>query len=258
MAVQTYPCPSCHEASEEPDFCSACGKSMTGVATPSPASSSSPSSASSGTPGSLATCPTCGTDRPSQQARFCEVCRYDFVKNEPGAPPVLPPAAADPATASTASSPAGASSDPLPAPLTAPSPTVMPAPAGVRWDVLIAIEPNTNLVWEDEGDGSSPPDPPQDPERRIPLDLAENLIGRRDEAKGVVPEIRPHDLGVSRRHAKLLVHPDGSVAILDLDSSNGTFVNDVAIMGGVTTPLAESDVVRIGYWTRLQIMPRAV
>jgi pSer/pThr/pTyr-binding forkhead associated (FHA) protein len=52
------------------------------------------------------------------------------------------------------------------------------------------------------------------------------------------------------------VHADGSVAILDLESANGTFVNGEQILGGVERPLAEGDVVTIGRWTRLRIEPR--
>jgi pSer/pThr/pTyr-binding forkhead associated (FHA) protein len=122
--------------------------------------------------------------------------------------------------------------------------------AGVRWDVVITVDPSL--------DTDPDPDltPPEEPERRIPLDRAENLIGRRDASQAVVPDVRPHDPSVSRRHAKLLVHADGSVAILDLESANGTFVNGEQILGGVERPLAEGDVVTIGRWTRLRIEPR--
>jgi hypothetical protein len=162
------------------------------------------------------------------------VCRYDFLKQAAGAPPVALPVA--PAT---------------PVAPTAPLDGVL-VPNGGTWDVVIAVDPGLD----------TDPDPelmaPDDPERRIPLDKSENLIGRRDAKQSIVPDVRPNDPSVSRRHAKLLVHPDGTLAILDLDSANGTFVNGEQILGGVPRALGADDVVTIGRWTRLRIQPRGL
>ena len=134
----------------------------------------------------------------------------------------------------------------------APAPVAVPTVSNSgQWDVVIAVDPS--LDTEPDPDLSAP----QDPERRIPLDKTENLIGRRDTDQSTVPDVRPHDPSVSRRHAKLLVHADGTVAILDLESANGTFVNGEQIMAGVLRTLAQGDVVTIGRWTRLRIEPRA-
>jgi DNA-binding CsgD family transcriptional regulator len=63
----------------------------------------------------------------------------------------------------------------------------------------------------------------------FPLQVGENLIGR--QARVRVPL---GDDGVSRRHAKLVVGRDGLVNLVDLQSTNGTFLNgepiDVAIV----------------------------
>jgi DNA-binding winged helix-turn-helix (wHTH) protein len=75
-------------------------------------------------------------------------------------------------------------------------------------------------------------------ERVLPLVDGENVIGR-DPSCGVWLD-QP---GVSRRHARMSV--TGDVAkIEDLGSTNGTFVNDIAITG--PRLLRDADVVRIG------------
>jgi DNA-binding CsgD family transcriptional regulator len=53
------------------------------------------------------------------------------------------------------------------------------------------------------------------------LDEGEWIVGKGDDAR-----IRLTDSGVSRRHAKIVISSDGMVVILDLQSTNGTFVND--------------------------------
>lgn len=57
-------------------------------------------------------------------------------------------------------------------------------------------------------------------------------------------EIVVNDTTVSRRHAQLLVQEDGSVQLIDLNSSNGTFVNGHRINGQVK--LDRNDIVKVG------------
>lgn len=52
----------------------------------------------------------------------------------------------------------------------------------------------------------------------------ETIIGKDADAT-----IRLTDSGVSRKHAKLVRSSDGMVAIVDLRSTNGTFVNDARV-----------------------------
>lgn len=258
-------CPKCGQMSAEPDFCSECGTKLgdPGLgATPVPpavGTSTAPSTDPvSATTASTDVCPTCQTPRPSSTARFCEVCRYDFVKGGPGEPPVLPtadPVAGHPVAPSAPGvTPMAAALDPSTSSgATTSTPRAAPAaPPGTRWDVVIVIDPNLDVEPEP---GLTPPD---EPERRMPLDQAENLIGRRDDAQNIVPEVRPHDPGVSRRHAKLLVRVDGSIAILDLDSANGTFVNDVQLVAGVAREVGPDDMITMGRWTRLRVEPRTL
>ncbi|HEY8038487.1 MAG TPA: hypothetical protein VIF15_01785, partial [Polyangiaceae bacterium] len=90
----SFACPAGH-ASDESDYCSVCGAAIVasragaavraGVAPLAPARPVAPA------PGG---CPVCGEPRVAD-ARFCEVCRYDFVSRTGGPPPVAaaPPAA---------------------------------------------------------------------------------------------------------------------------------------------------------------------
>src|SRR4051812_48086674 len=60
------------------------------------------------------------------------------------------------------------------------------------------------------------------------------------------------DPDVSRRHAAVRDHGSGAPAIEDLDSLNGTYVNDHRISSPM--PLRPGDVVRIGHTTfRVQL-----
>jgi hypothetical protein len=236
MTSQITVCPKCGQASTESDFCSECGARIAGAGTVAAATLLAPSPASSASGATTDVCPSCQTPRPSLDARFCEVCRYDFVKQGAGEAPVVTPIA-DPVAA------------PKPPAVAAPDP--VPVSIGAKWDVVIAVD--ASLDVEPDPDLK----PPDEPERRIPLDREENLIGRRDDKQHIVPDVRPHDPSISRRHAKLLIQADGSVAVLDLDSANGTFVNGDQIVAGIPRVLQVGDAVTMGRWTRLRIEPRA-
>jgi two-component system cell cycle response regulator len=73
------------------------------------------------------------------------------------------------------------------------------------------------------------------------IEEAEVLIGRSRDAS-----IRIDDEGVSRRHAKLVRQPDGTVAIVDLKSTNGTFCNGERVDKHV---LQDGDKIQIGMTT---------
>lgn len=57
-------------------------------------------------------------------------------------------------------------------------------------------------------------------------------------------EIVVNDTTVSRRHAQLVLHDDGSAQLIDLNSSNGSFVNGHRIQGQVN--LDRMDIVKVG------------
>ena len=94
-------------------------------------------------------------------------------------------------------------------------------------------------------------------ERRFQLVGNQMRIGRRSVSRGLSPEIDltgpPADPGISRLHAVLIATPDGSWAVLDPGSANGTTVNDGEIPGGVKVPLHDGDRICVGAWTVLTI-----
>jgi pSer/pThr/pTyr-binding forkhead associated (FHA) protein len=95
------------------------------------------------------------------------------------------------------------------------------------------------------------------PERRFRLSGAEMRIGRRSASRGLEPEIDltgpPADPGVSHLHAVLIAEPDGSWAVLDPGSANGTLVNGREMATGARVRLRDGDRVCVGAWTVLTI-----
>jgi hypothetical protein len=217
---------------------------MTGTAAP------PPPVAPVAPPASTDKCPSCGTPRADATARFCEVCRYDYQAQEPGPPPVVvesaPPATAPPPP----SAPPAPVAPPAPP---APAPPAPRAPTGrAEWEVTIALDPTLDT----EPDPGVKP-PPDIGDRIFPIDLPEMLVGRRDDAHNIRPEIPVIDPGVSRRHAHLLRLPAGGIAIVDLASANGTAVNGAELIAGQRRELADGDVVTLGRWTRITVRRRA-
>ena len=85
----------------------------------------------------------------------------------------------------------------------------------------------------------------------IPLvEQPELLIGREDDISGIYPDVdmTPHDGeegGISRRHAKL-IHDQGAWFVIDLDSTNGTFVNEAEVTPKTRVALKDGDTIRLG------------
>jgi DNA-binding winged helix-turn-helix (wHTH) protein len=74
--------------------------------------------------------------------------------------------------------------------------------------------------------------------QRIPIGSGVTIVGRDPGCAAMIDA-----QSVSRRHARLTATPDG-LSVEDLDSKNGTFVNDRQIDG--PTPVADDDRVRFG------------
>ena len=93
--------------------------------------------------------------------------------------------------------------------------------------------------------------------RRIALVGDHVRIGRRSTTRGIKPEIdlsgTLEDVGVSHRHAVLMRQPDGSWALVDQGSTNGTFLNTESdpIPANQRVPLRAGDQIHVGAWTTL-------
>ena len=262
--MATYQCPRGHSSST-PDYCSECGSfigpSIVSIAT------SVTSALSSG----AEVCPDCLTPR-TPGSRFCEVCRYDFIAGTPGVPvptvlgkPIvqIPPAPVAPVGANfpTVATPPLVPSAPVTSGVVMPAQTsaarVPPddnpavATPHPRLNAVVITDPS--LVENEEERRQCPQNAP---ELIFPLDLEENLVGRRSENKKIYPEVDISDPGISHRHLMLTHQADGSFTVLELGSANGTILNGVVLTPGITTPIAVGDEMLIGLWTRLRIRSR--
>jgi hypothetical protein len=101
-----------------------------------------------------------------------------------------------------------------------------------------------------------PSDPPT---RTIELDQPEILVGRHSTSSGVDPDVdlacEPVDIAVSHRHVLLVRADDGSYGVVDLDSTNGTCLNEAEtpIEPGVRHLLADGDRIHLGAWTTITL-----
>ena len=175
-------------------------------------------------------CPHCGT-RNEAEALFCEGCGYDFTTGQ--APP--------PTEESNV--------------VSAPATVVEP----VGWVVIVEVDP----TWYDlRGELAGEPCPPPT-SSTIQLAGTTALIGRTSRTHRVYPEIAlDGDTGVSRRHAQLVYAVEGTWSIVDLGSSNGTYVvpagehptaDGEAIPVGIPRSLADRDAIYLGAWTKLTL-----
>ncbi|QNP63345.1 FHA domain-containing protein [Streptomyces genisteinicus] len=101
--------------------------------------------------------------------------------------------------------------------------------------------------------------PAYSPEQRLPLSGNQVSIGRRRHSTGESPDIDlsvpPEDPGVSHQHAVLVQQPDGSWAVVDKNSTNGTTLNGAEdpIQPYVPIPLQDGDRVHVGAWTTITV-----
>ncbi|MET9499982.1 FHA domain-containing protein [Streptomyces sp. NPDC006552] len=101
--------------------------------------------------------------------------------------------------------------------------------------------------------------PAYSPEQQRRLVGNQISIGRRRHSTGDTPDIDlsvpPEDPGVSHSHAVLVQQPDGSWAVVDQNSTNGTTVNggEEPIQPFVPVPLQDGDRVHVGAWTTITI-----
>ena len=240
--------------SDEPDYCSVCGAPITAGSAPSPSAARSLTPAGTPIPvprsavlrgTGAATCPSCGEPREEPDSRFCEVCRFDFLENRPGPPPVARAGAAPARPTAILPATPSAATPILAAPVTT---ATIPA----AWELVITVD--ASLDTEPDADSPCPVDRPA---LVLAVDKADMLVGRHDETRAIHPEVSLHDPGASRRHAKFVLDPDGGISLQDLASTNGTQVNGQDVPAGTKRRLQQGDGVTLGRWTRITVRGRA-
>lgn len=180
----------------------------------------------------IVTCPTCSARFQYDDARFqgvarkrfrCPKCASVFEMDNPNV-------AAPPAPLPTASAP----EPPLPS--FEPPPTVPAMPVTEPSAKETTANRNRDEMLADAG--ILPPLPqgmryslaflsgPLSSTVRV-LTSSQTVIGREEG------EIITNDPECSRKHCRIDVHPDGTVWLVDLGSTNGTFVDGVQVFGNV-------------------------
>ena len=162
---------------------------------------------------------------------FCEQCGYDFTTGQ------RPP---DESTAAPA--PAAPGVD----------------PGTKRWVVIVEVDPAWFALKGELSDQQCPP------ASSATMALAGHtaLVGRTSQSRGVRPEIAlDNDTGVSRRHCQFVREAD-VVSVVDLSSTNGTYVvvagttpdeDTPPLEAGVPVVLGDGDAVFVGAWSRLTL-----
>jgi hypothetical protein len=175
-----------------------------------------------------------------------------FAPASPASPEPPPTLAAPTPAAPTPAAPTPAAPTPAPPP-TAPTPSISPAtwmvvvgPDRVYYDTMRAVRGPQDIAF-----------PRHATERRIPLSGKQMRIGRRSATRDFDPEIDTTgpsaDGGVSRLHAVLIAAQDGTWAVLDSGSANGTFLNGRKLAAGDLITLRDGDRINLGAWTAITV-----
>jgi uncharacterized Zn finger protein (UPF0148 family) len=204
-------------------------------------------------------CPDCGTPRVGTD-RFCEVCRHDFIEGKTGTAEKVVAASqplqyevkeeisAPDASPSVSADKNADEAKPSSGILSAAKDEIV---IGEKLNIVICVDKN-RLAQNQVETGMKP----DSADRAFPLDLDENLVGRRSASKGIYPEIEINDPGVSHRHLKFIKQGDGTFAVLELGSANGTEYNGVQLEPGISTAIKAGDEFAIGLWTTLKVVSR--
>ncbi len=244
----TTTCPNGHESTDA-EWCDTCGARLAAAPTePPPVPTSAAGSPT--TPASPLACPHCGSANAADNL-FCESCGYDFTT---GQAPEPPPAEAAPPLSATPDLATGAPATADPALVVTPT----APPAASTWIVVVEVDPAWFAL---KGELSDQPCPPASTST-VTLARAVSLVGRSSQSRGLRPELAlDGDTAVSRRHAQLVVEGE-QLSVIDLSSTNGTYVVAAAdeptdasppVVAGVPTVLHDGDRVFVGAWSRLTI-----
>lgn len=204
------------------DYCDQCGTKISGAteqAAPGPAQPAALLPAPPLVTVAAEPCPHCGGPRAGDD-RFCERCGYSFVTGTP---------------------------------LQATAPPTSGTPQD--WEALVMADRQYFERVGPEGIDF----PTDSRERRFALDKRELRIGRRTPSADAQADTdipgAGEDPAVSRLHAILIRQDDGSYAVVDQGSTNGTSINEdsTSIAANVAVPLADGDRVHLGAWTTISL-----
>jgi O-antigen/teichoic acid export membrane protein len=171
----------------------------------------------------------------------------------PSVPPV-PPVSYEP--------PSGPARVPMPPNRSAshgPPTTPAPCSAQVNWTVVVGTDRTyyERILTARSLDGLPVVFPEYGNELRFALVGKQMRIGRRSSARDLEPDIdlaaTSADPAVSRLHAVLIAAPDGSWAVLDPGSANGTLLNGRKLAVGDLTALHDGDRINLGAWTVITV-----
>jgi hypothetical protein len=173
-------------------------------------------------------------------------------------PPTRPERALSSTPPPAPASPGSASAAAATAPSAPPDPPA-PKPGVIAWSVLVACDRVYYMMrLADERFSPTLEFPADQAERRIPLVGDEMRIGRRSAGRQTDPEIDlagpPADPGISRLHARLVRKPDGTWALVDAGSANGTLLNGQHVPSGEPVALREGDRMHLGAWTVIVLL----
>ncbi|WP_438293779.1 FHA domain-containing protein [Streptomyces sp. HUAS TT7] len=140
-------------------------------------------------------------------------------------------------------------------------PQAVPPPAPAGWAITIGPDRDYFLAMMQRSgpEAAGLNLPAFSPEQQRPLSGNQVTIGRRRHSTGEAPDIDlsvpPEDPGVSHQHAVLVQQPDGTWAVVDQNSTNGTTVNGSSepIQPYVPVPLQDGDRVHVGAWTTITV-----
>jgi hypothetical protein len=242
-----YQCPKGHQSTDS-DYCSECG-TLIGKSNISKIEQVQGSNLNIRA-GSQDICPDCGTPR-AFDARFCEVCRHDFQENKTGVAEAV--VASQKPTPQNDNPPKSSvtKADKAPAAAQDSKDAEEKSAASEKLNIIISVDKDKASTCEIETSIK-----PDSLDREFPLDLDENLVGRRSTGKGIYPEIVINDPGVSHRHLMFIKQPNNSFAVLELGSSNGTELNGTPLEPGVNTAVKAGDELSVGIWTKLKLVSR--
>ena len=138
-------------------------------------------------------------------------------------------------------------------------PPAPPRPPGTG--ALLAVITADRRYYE-RNEISEVPFPLGVPPRVIELRPGAVSIGRRSHSRGTNPVVDlagpPEDPAVSHTHASLIPSDDGTWALVDHGSTNGTYLNESPqpVPANTPQPIAPGDRVYIGAWTKITLEVR--